>query len=75
MNPDHGLQPPDFVISTSELGVVVYPDKRAVGIQFVDPGGAQVFVAIPGQIIPLLAKSLSDLATNNPDVLEWSPPK
>lgn len=70
-----GLRLPDYIISTSELGVVVYPDKHAVGIQFVDPDGAQAFVAIPGKMIPLLAQALSDLATNMPSVLEWMPPK
>lgn len=70
-----GLRLPDYVISASELGVVVYPDKRAVGIQFVDPGGAQAFVAIPGKMIPLLAQSLSDLVANTPSVLEWMPPE
>lgn len=52
----------------------MYIEKQAVGIQFVDPNGSQIFVAIDGRMIPLLAKSLSDLAVKMPAVLGWKIP-
>lgn len=68
-----GPKRPAFVIPTSEIGAVVYVEKKAVGIQFVDPNGQQVFISIPGRMIPALAKSLNDLAVSSPEILQWSP--
>jgi hypothetical protein len=68
-----GPKPPSFVIPTNEIGLVMYVDREAVGIQFVDPNGDQVFVSISGQVLPQLAKSISELTTKMPAVLNWRP--
>jgi len=69
-----GPQAPKYVVPTHEFGMVTYPTQSAVGFQFVNPNGEQVFVAFPGSFIPDLAKQLSDLVEKNPAVLSWQPP-
>ena len=41
-------KPPKFTIPTREIGVVCYPEQKAVGLQFADPEGNHIFVTIPG---------------------------
>jgi hypothetical protein len=66
-----GPRPPDYAIPATEIGVVVYQERQAVGLQFVDPSGAQIFVSIPGSLLPLLAQEMSDLAVKMPAILSW----
>lgn len=64
---------PRYTIPTKEIGAVVYRDKKAVGIQFVDPEGGHIFVTIPGALVPLLAKELKAVAEAEPDLQAWQP--
>lgn len=64
-------QEPDYVIATTELGVVLFQEKEAVGIQFVDTAGYRYFLPLPGSVLPELGKSISDLALKMPAVLQW----
>lgn len=66
-----GPKPPSYVIPTTEIGVVVYPDREAVGIQFVDPDGNQVLVTVPGGVLAALGRELQDLPVRMPAVLQW----
>lgn len=68
-----GPKPPDYVIPTREIGAVIYQDKEAVGLQFVDPNGDQVFISIPGSVVPKLGQALLDLALHMPAILQWPP--
>ena len=68
-----GPKSPDYILPTSEIGVVLYLEKTAVGLQFVDPSGAQIFVSLPGSVLPHLAQAISDLVNKTPDVLSWRP--
>lgn len=69
-----GPKSPDYVLPATEIGAVAYLEKEAVGIQFVDPSGSTIFVALPGVALPVLAKSISDLVLKMPAVLDWKPP-
>lgn len=66
-----GPRPPAYVIPTTEIGVVIYQDREAVGIQFVDPAGEQVLVTIPGSALAALGQSIQDLTVKMPAVLHW----
>ncbi|MGH7002514.1 MAG: hypothetical protein ACREIP_01060 [Alphaproteobacteria bacterium] len=52
---------------------MVYPEKKAVGVQFVDPEGGHIFITIPGAMLPLLAAALNKIAEDNPEVSAWQP--
>lgn len=69
-----GLGPPDYVIPTGEIAIVTYPQKKAVGIQFVDPDGKQAFIWIPGGALPALRRMIDRTTAENPSVLRWTPP-
>ena len=64
-------KPPRYTIPTGTIGAVLYPEKKAVGIQFVDPDGGHIFVTIPGALVPALAASLAKLAQDHPEIAAW----
>jgi len=64
---------PKFTIPTREIGVVCYPEQKAVGIQFADPEGSHIFVTIPGAMLATLADALIKVGTDNPDAPSWHP--
>jgi hypothetical protein len=65
---------PDFIVSTTEMGVVMYAEKKAVGLQFVDPNGQQAFLWVPGKILAQLAETIPEFLESHPEVLDWNPP-
>ena len=64
---------PKFTIPTREIGVVCYPDQKAVGIQFADPEGGHIFITIPGAMLPELAAALKKIGDERPEALAWPP--
>ena len=42
---------PDTVIPVKEIGLGLYPDDEAVGLQFEDGAGKQVFLWLPGSLL------------------------
>jgi hypothetical protein len=42
---------PDTVTPVKEIGLVLYPDDKAVGLQFQDGAGKQVFLWLPGSLL------------------------
>lgn len=68
-----GPKAPAYVIPSTEIGIVIYREKEAVGLQFVDPNGEQIFVSLPGKILPHLGQSIVDACSNNPELLGWLP--
>ena len=66
-------KPPRYTIPTTQIAAVTYTDKKAVGIQFVDPEGGHIFITIPGALVPQLAESLQKVAKENPDLSAWAP--
>ena len=68
-----GPKTPDYLLSTSEINFVAYPDKRLIGIQFVNPSGKHTFVSIHGGMLPLLAKQCADLLSEIPEAKTWKP--
>jgi hypothetical protein len=69
-----GPQRPNFIISSNEMGVVMYAEKKAVGFQFVDPNGQQAFLWVPGKILAQLADTIPEFLESRPEVLSWNPP-
>lgn len=65
---------PDYVIPTGEIAIVSYPEKKAVGIQFVDRDGKQAFIWIPGGALPALRRMIDRTTADNPSILRWLPP-
>jgi len=64
---------PKYTIPTREIGVVCYPERKAVGLQFADPEGNHIFVTIPGDKIAELADALRKTAADNPGAASWPP--
>jgi hypothetical protein len=64
---------PKFTIPTREIGVVCYPEQKAVGLQFADPEGNHIFITIPGARLAELADALRKAAADNPDAPSWPP--
>lgn len=38
---------PDFVIASSDIAVVMYPDNSAIGLGVIDPAGQKLFISLP----------------------------
>ncbi len=38
---------PDFVIASSDIAVVMYPDNSAIGLEVIDPAGQKLFISLP----------------------------
>ena len=75
MNPRKDpMDPPDFVIPAAAFGLVVYTEEQAVGFQYLDPDGGNVFVAVPGQSIRWLIDDMEKLIDRMPEVEEWGVP-
>jgi hypothetical protein len=66
-------KPPKYTIPTKEIGVVCYPERKAVGLQFADPEGNHIFITIPGAMLTELAAALSKAAADNPGAAAWPP--
>jgi len=66
-------KPPKFTIPTREIGVVCYPEQKAVGLQFADPEGNHIFITIPGAKIAELAEALKKVGAENPEAPSWPP--
>jgi hypothetical protein len=64
---------PKYTIPTKEIGVVCYPDRKAVGIQFADPEGNHIFVTIPGEMVGTLADALNKVRADHPESPAWPP--
>jgi hypothetical protein len=64
---------PKYTIPTKEIGIVCYPDRKAVGIQFADPEGNHIFITIPGAMVATLADALNKVGAENPDAPNWPP--
>ena len=64
---------PRYTIPTSQIGAVVYAEKKAIGIQFVDPDGGHIFVTIPGAAVTELAAALTKALADNPEAKAWGP--
>ena len=64
---------PKYTIPTKEIGVVCYPDRKAVGIQFADPEGNHIFITIPGEMVATLADAMKKATADNPDLPTWPP--
>jgi hypothetical protein len=48
---------PDAVIPAKEIGLVLYPDDKTVGLQFPDGAGKQVFLWLPGSLLSALGSN------------------
>ncbi len=71
----HAMDPPLYVIPSSDLAIMVYTKEKAVGFQFQAPyDGSNVFVAFPGQIIRLLIEDLEKLLRVKPEIEGWNLP-
>jgi hypothetical protein len=66
-------QRPDTVVPITEIGLVLYPEDHAVGLQFVDGSGRQVFLWLPGSLLPALGRQLIDVVTDYPETTDWMP--
>lgn len=64
---------PDYVIPSQEIGVIYYDQKSAVGIQFTDNEGKQVFVSLPGKLLQALGEQITEFVAKHPQVLELKP--
>ncbi len=62
---------PDYVLACNQIGVVMYPDNQAVGLEIVDPAQKRLFVSLRGSVLVELAKQLQQFADENPEVLNW----
>ena len=71
----HAMDPPLYVIPSSDLTIMVYTKEKAVGFQFQAPyDGSNVFVAFPGQIIRELIEDLEKLLRVRPEIEDWDLP-
>ncbi len=68
------MEPPKYVVLTSEFAITSFMDKRAVGFQYLDADGNNVFLAIPGKILRLIIDDLETLIEKIPGVEEWDVP-
>ena len=66
-------KPPKFTIPTREIGVVCYPEQKAVGLQFADPEGNHIFISIPGAMLATLTEAIRKVGAENPGVSAWPP--
>jgi hypothetical protein len=62
---------PDTVVPVKEIAVVLYPEDEAVGLQFQDGAGKQVFLWLPGSLLSVLGKQLSELVVDYPQTATW----
>jgi hypothetical protein len=62
---------PDAVIPVKEIGLVLYPDDEAVGLQFEDGAGKQVFLWLPGSLLSALGKQLIEVVVDYPQTATW----
>src|SRR3984885_14198915 len=62
---------PDTVIPVKEIGLVLYPDDEAVGLQFEDGAGKQVFLWLPGSLLSALGKQLIEVVVDYPQTATW----
>lgn len=69
----HGRKTPDVVLSSDEFGVTYYPDKNAVGLQFVINTGEQVFISLPGELLQTLGTKIEDFFAKNPEASALRP--
>ncbi len=66
-------KPPKYTIPTREIGVVCYPERKAVGLQFADPEGNHIFITLPGSALTALADSIKKALADNPGAAAWPP--
>lgn len=64
---------PDFVIASSDIAVVIYPDNSAVGLEVTDPAGQKLFISLPGNIMQGLGQQLQEFSEQHPETLNWQP--
>jgi hypothetical protein len=62
---------PDTVIPVKEIGLVLFPDDKAVGLQFQDGAGKQIFLWLPGSLLSPLGKQLSQVVVDYPQTATW----
>lgn len=66
---------PDWVIPATGIGPVLFLEREAVGIQFVDTEGVGYLVPLSGEALAGLGKAIADLIASSPAVLNWKVPK
>jgi hypothetical protein len=66
-------KPPKYTIPTREIGVVCYPEQKAVGLQFADPEGNHIFITMPGAMLATLSDALKKTAADHPAATAWAP--
>jgi hypothetical protein len=50
---------------------VLYPDDKAIGLQFQDGAGKQVFLWLPGSLLSALGEQLSQAVVDYPQTATW----
>ncbi len=70
----YAMEPPEYVIPASAFAIVVYTKERAVGFQYQNPNGTNVFVAVPGQCLSWLIDDMEELIGRMPEIEEWELP-
>ncbi len=68
-----GPSKPHTVVPVNEISLVLYPDDRAVGLQFKDGAGNEVFLWLPGSLLERLGTQLIDVTKDYPETLNWEP--
>ena len=64
---------PNYVLACNKIGVVMYPDNQAVGLEVIDPAQQRLFISLRGSVLVKLAEQLQQFADEHPEVLSWEP--
>jgi hypothetical protein len=64
---------PDYIVACHEIGAVMYPEDKAVGLKIVDPAGQKLFISLPGGLLRELGQQLQEFADQHPEVENWKP--
>ncbi len=64
---------PNFVIASSDITVVLYPDNSDVGLEVIAPAGQKLFISLPGNVMKGLGQQLQEFSDQHPETLSWEP--
>ncbi len=64
---------PNFVIASSDIAVVMYPDNSAVGLEVIDPAGQKLFISLPANVMKGVGQQLQEFSDQHPETLSWEP--